>query len=142
RGSAVTSHWSFVLDGISEPIVLLASTPKGWVVDSVSVGGREITDSPILVAPGQRLSGVTVALTQRLTELSGSVKDGSGPASDVSVLVCPEDDALWTPYSRYIRLLQLDQAGKYVVRGLPAYEGYRAAVVQGLTEGQATDPSI
>jgi hypothetical protein len=42
--------------------------------------------------------------------------------------------------SRFIRTARPDTSGRFEITGLPAGDDYRVAALQGLEDGQATDP--
>jgi hypothetical protein len=139
----VNDDWSFVLTGLIDARLLRASVPQGWALKAITLAGEDVTDTPIELSPGQRVTGVQVVLTNRLTDVSGLVTDGRGqPMLDASVVVFPSDDRLWTPQSRFVRVARPDQDGRYQIRGLPAHAGYLAIAVQGLEDGQAGDPEF
>ena len=83
-----------------------------------------------------------VVLTQKVTELSGLVTDDRNrPVTDATVVVFPEDRERWTFSSRYVRTTRPDTNGKYSLRLTPA-DGYRAIAVQGLEQGESSDPEF
>ena len=61
---------------------------------------------------------------------------------DATVVVFPDDDAQWTYQSRFIRTARPDTSGRFEIAGLPAGDGYRVVALQGLEDGQATDPEF
>ena len=117
EGVSVGSHW------------LRTQTPRGWIVRSIVADGRDVTDTPIELRSSQRLSNVTVTFTDKLGEISGTVKDSKGaPITEYTVLVFPADTALWYPQSRFIMTARPDQTGRYQIRGLPPGQYLVAAV--------------
>jgi hypothetical protein len=102
---------------------------RGWALKSVTVGGREITDTPIDVKSNQRIDGVTLTFTDRLTEIDGSVTDDQNvPVTEFTVLAFSTDASLWRAQSRQIMTARPDQTGMFKIRGLPAGEYYLATV--------------
>ena len=80
--------------------------------------GRDITDTPTDLAGG--LSGLTIVLTDKLTEVSGQVTDARGRAlKDYAVVVQPSDPKPAPAMTRYLRVVRPDQDGRFRVRGLP-----------------------
>lgn len=121
----------FTLDGIpTGPHMIRANNvPRGWMLKSVLVSGRDVIDSGVDIRSGQRLTDVTLVFTNNLGQLSGTVAtDGGTPMSDYTVLVFPTDESLWHPQSRQIMTTRPDQNGRYTLRGLPPGEYYVAAV--------------
>lgn len=143
RSARVEPAWTFELGGLIDGRIFRVNAPQGWALESVSLNGQDVTDSPIELSAGQKVTGLVIALTDRLTDLSGAVTDSRGqPVLDASIVVFPSDDRLWTSQSRFIRVARPDQAGRYQIRGLPAHADYLAAAVQGLEDGQANDPEF
>lgn len=106
-----------------------AQTPRGWMLKSVLVDGRETIDAPFTLDSGQKLTGVTVVFTDQLSEISGTVTDARGvPVTELTVLAFPRDDSLWRPQARQIMTARPDQNGKFQMRGLPPGQYYLAAI--------------
>jgi hypothetical protein len=71
------------------------------------------------------------------------VRDDRGNAVlDATVLVFVDDETQWRFQSRFIRTARPDTSGRYEITGLPASADYRVLAVQGMEEGQATDPEF
>jgi protocatechuate 3,4-dioxygenase beta subunit len=122
---------SFTLSGVQAGSHLLRpqGTPRGWMLQSVLVNGRESIDSPVELRSGQALTGVTVVFTDRLTEVNGTLKDANGvPLTEYTLLAFTTDQELWRPQSRHIMTARPDQNGRYQIRGLPPGDYYLAAV--------------
>lgn len=135
--------WTFELNGLIDARLFRVTAPQGWALESVTLNGQDITDTPLELSPGQKVTGLVIAVTDRLTDLSGAVADSRGqPVLDASIVVFPSDDRLWTAQSRFIRVARPDQSGRYQIRGLPAHAEYLAVAVQGLENGQANDPEF
>ena len=81
-------------------------------------------------------------LTDKSTEVSGRVTDIRGDAvTDATVIVFPADDTRWTFQSRFVRTARPDLDGRYQIRGLPPLDRTFVVAVQGLEDGQASNPS-
>lgn len=130
--------WTFEIPGLVGQRRLGVDLPDGWTVQSVLRAGTDITDSAIDFT-GQDVNDVVITLTQRLTTVSGTVQDGDRQVRDATVLVFADDLQRWHPRSRFVRRAQLNDAGQYVVRGLPA-GAYRAVALDYLEEGQESNP--
>ncbi len=142
RGS-VNGDFSFELTGLSEPGYLRVTPPPGWHLAAILRDQEDITDQPLALEPGTQVSGVRVVLTQSATTFSGSVRDDRGNAVlDATVLVFPDDERQWAYQSRFIRTARPDTSGRFEIVGLPAHDGYRVIAVQGLEDGEATDPEF
>ena len=121
----------FALEGVSagSHLVRAAGNLRGWVLKSVTIGGRDVTDTPVAVRSGETLGNVVVSFTDRLNEVNGKVTDEGGAASpDFTVLAFPTDASLWRPLARQIMTARPDQTGQYRIRGLPPGEYYLVAV--------------
>jgi hypothetical protein len=141
RGGGINGDFTFELAGITEPGYLRVSPPPGWFLKAILRDGQDITDEPLALEPGTQLNGVRVVLTQTASGVSGSVRDDRGAAVlDASVVVFPEDERQWVFQSRFIRTARPDTSGRFEITGLPAGDDYRVVALQGLEDGQATDP--
>jgi hypothetical protein len=139
----LNDDWTFELGGLFDARLFRVGLPQGWTLKSVFLNGQDITDTPIDLPPGQLVSGLQIVISERPTALSGRVTDTKGtPVTDVTVVVLPADESLWTYQSRFIRTARPDQDGRFEIQGLPPYERYRAVPVQALEDGQAGDPEF
>jgi hypothetical protein len=122
---------SFTLVGVSAGPHLIrpAGNMRGWSLKSVTIGGRDVTDTPIEIRAGQTLANVAIVFTDALTEISGTITNTQGaPVPDYTVLAFPTDSTLWRPQARQIMTARPDQTGKFRIRGLPPGEYYLATV--------------
>jgi hypothetical protein len=139
----VADDFSFEVRGMSGPSYLRVNTPSGWFLKRILLDDRDVTDAPLDFAPGAHVPGLRVVLTQSAAALSGSVRDDRGTAVlDATVVVFPDDDGLWRPQSRFIRTARPDTSGRYEITGMPPSSEYRVLAVQGLEDGQASDPEF
>jgi hypothetical protein len=107
-----------------------AEPPRGsaWTLKSITAGGREL-DGFIEVAVGDRVQDIVVTLTDRPSELAGTLQDARGrPATEYFVIAFPTDRAGWTPVSRRIQSVRPASDGSFVIKGLPGGEYYLAAL--------------
>jgi len=141
--SPVADDYTFELRGMSGPSYLRVNAPSGWTLDRILLDGQDVTDVPLAFEPGSQVAGLRVVLTQSAAAVSGSVRDDRGAAVlDATVVVFPDDESLWRPQSRFIRTARPDTSGRFEISGLPASNGYRIVAVQGLEDGQASDPEF
>lgn len=130
QGVAAGAHW------------LRTQAPRGWAVKSIVADGRDVTDTPVDLRSGQRLTGVAITFTDRLSELSGLVRDGTGtPVTAFTVLAFPDDASLWVPQSRFVMTARPDQTGRYEMRGLPPGD-YLLAVVDPSEANEWFEPAF
>ena len=107
-----------------------APSGSSWVLKSAMLNGRDVTDEPFEIGPGERVSDVVVTLTDRPTELTGVLQDTTGqPAPGFYVVVFPTDPKQWIQGSR--RLPSPARAasdGAFRFAGLPVGVYHLAAV--------------
>ena len=139
----VNQDGTFELRGIAGPqMIRLQGTPVGWTLKSITLDGTDITDAPYDFKPGNNVTGLVVTLTDRLSEITGSVRDSRGQQITDYVLVAfPEDTNLWGAQSRHVQTTRPNQNGTYTLKGLPPGR-YRAAVVPALENGLQNDPAM
>ncbi|HET9468991.1 MAG TPA: carboxypeptidase-like regulatory domain-containing protein [Vicinamibacterales bacterium] len=142
-GGRVNQNGAFELRGIAGPqLIRVQALPAGWALKSITIDGADITDAPYDFKPGVNVSGLVVTLTDRLSEITGNVRDARGQAVMDYVLVAfPEDAKLWGPQSRYVQTTRPNQNGTFSIKGLPPGR-YLAAVVPALENGLQNDPAV
>jgi hypothetical protein len=91
--------------------------------------------------------GLEIVLTDRVTELSGRVTDGSGRAVNNWVVIAfGVDRELWYPGSRFIdQTAGAQPDGRFVITGLPPGEYFVAAVARrplSEDDGKRDDPEF
>jgi hypothetical protein len=112
-----------------------------WTMKSVSIGGQDVTDQAIDLKPGQDIDNVTVVLTDRSTEISGTVRDAKSAAvPGLTVIAFSADPQYWRAQSRHIQAVRTDQAGAFRVRNLPAGD-YLIVAVDSVEQGEWFDPA-
>ena len=139
----VDKDGQFTLSGVSTGPHLIRpnGNMRGWSLKSVTLDGRDITDTPIEVRAGQALSNVAIVFTDKVTEVSGTITTESGtPMPDFTVLAFPTDTTLWRPQARQIMTTRPDQTGKYRIRGLPPSD-YYLVTVDPTEQGEWFDPA-
>ena len=142
-GGRVNDDGTFEVRGLAGPqVVRVDGVPSGWTVKSITIGGADITDTPFDFKSGDALTSLLVTLTDRITEVNGSVRDGKGqPATDYVLVVFPEDSGLWRAQSRHVATTRPNQNGTFSIKGLPPNR-YLAAVVSSFENGLQNDPAV
>ena len=113
-----------------------------WTLKSISIAGRDVTDQPIELRSGQDVADVMVVMTDRATDVSGTVHDGSGaPMAAMAVIAFSADPQQWRPQSRQIQAVRTDQHGVYHLRGLPPGD-YRIVALDDVEQGEWFDPAF
>jgi hypothetical protein len=112
--------------------------PQKWSLSSIVVEGRDILDRPIDIQPNEHLRDVTITITDRVSELSGTVFDQAGrPTAAFPIVAFATDRAYWGTGSRRITQTRPATDGKYRLQNLPPGEYYLCAV----TDLEPTDLS-
>jgi hypothetical protein len=139
----VNNDGTFELRGLAGSQVIRATgLPTGWAVKNISLDGVDLTDAPFDFRSGSTFTGLVVRLTDRITEVSGGVRDPRGqPVTDYVLVVFPEDAKLWGAQSRYVTTTRPNQNGSFSIKGLPPAR-YLAAVVPSLENGMQNDAAL
>jgi hypothetical protein len=112
-----------------------------WILKSVLVAGQDVTDQAVDLKPGQNLENVTIVLSDRATEIAGTVLDATGaPVNGLTVIAFSSDQQYWRAQSRHIQTARTDASGSYRVRNLPAGE-YLIVAVADVEQGEWFDPA-
>jgi len=143
--NTVREDWTFEVSGLIDRVRLRASVDVpggGWALKGAFSNGINLSYVTADIGPAQVIDDVELVITNKITELSGViVDDRNQPVTDASVVIFTDNKASWSFGSRYLRTSRPDTNGKYTLRLTPA-DGYRAIVVRGLEEGQASDPEF
>ena len=82
--------------------IRIPALPPGWALQSITIGGRDVTDTLITVEE-KDISGIVILFTDQPAELTGTVRGADGaPDPTASVLLFPSDRTRW-PDARRIR---------------------------------------
>jgi protocatechuate 3,4-dioxygenase beta subunit len=135
----IHADWSFDIAGVNGPRRLqLARAPAGWALEDVRVTGISVVDRPLAFGRSeQSLRDVEVVLTDRVSELTGTVTDDDKqPAPGSMVVVFSTDRDRWYPGSRFFGVSAAGAGGLFTLAGLPFGTYYAAALAGPLAEGQ------
>jgi hypothetical protein len=137
----VNEDWTFDWKGMGGRLLFRPrGLPAGFMLKSVLLDGRDITDLPIDVKGTEEVSGLQIVLTPRATEINGGVTDAKRqPVTEYAVVVFAEDSARLKYPSRFIGTARPDAQGHYKIANLPA-GSYLAVALGYLEEGQSEDP--
>ena len=137
----VQEDGSFELSGLSDRRrIRVTNLPPGWFLKAVTLESADVTDSGIDFKEGQNVSGIEIVLTQRATDLSGTVHDGhEQPVTDYVVVAFSSDSRKWEYQSRFLRSIRPNQEGRFSLKGLPPDEYYLVAL-EYLEPGEEGDP--
>jgi hypothetical protein len=119
-----------------------ANAPPGWTLSAATVAGQDVLDLPFDLSADSQLTNVELTVSDRLSELSGSLTDGEGHArTDVTLIAFAADPRYWWKGSRRVQPTRPDTAGRYTIRGLPAGD-YILAAVLALGASGPYDPAL
>jgi hypothetical protein len=135
-----TERNAFELIVPSGPFRLNVDAPEGWMVKAINVNGIDALDARVDLR-GEQAVPMRVVLTDRLTELNGTVSL-PGSAADVGIVIFPEDSSKWVAPSRHLRTARATENGTFHVAGLAAGERYLAVALDDLEEGEGDDPEL
>jgi len=108
---------------------LPADQTKVWRLASAVADGRDLLDSTLAFEPGVSFAAVTLTLTDKHSELSGTLQTEAGaPAPDGSVVVFPVNRTLWREGSRRMQSSRPASDGRFSFADLPAGEYFVAAL--------------
>ncbi len=111
------------------------------MMKAIFMDGRDVTDQPIEIR-SENVSGLNVIFTDRISSLSGAVRDSRGtPMAGLTIVVFPSDDKLWTPQSRQILTARTDAAGAYSFAALPEGD-YLVIAADDVEPGEWFDPAF
>lgn len=121
---------------------LNATGAAGWLAESANIGGQDALDFPFEIKGNQNVAGVTITLSDRRTELTGTVVDDKNqPAVDYTIIIFPADPRYWGAASRRVQTARPGTDGQFTFRGLPPGD-YRIATPLDVEPGATSDPAV
>jgi Carboxypeptidase regulatory-like domain len=123
--AVVDADGSFVTGGLQAGrfFVRLPATPPGWAVASIDYAGMDVSRVPLDTGLGMDTVDVVVTLTDRPTEVNGTVRDARGvPMPGAAVLAFPTRRGALLDYGAHppeLRRTRAASSGIFVLRGLP-----------------------
>lgn len=142
--TSVGRDWTFRFTNMAgQYLFRVEGLPPEWVLASVVLGGKTITDTPLAFRAGDPdVAGLQIVLSRQGGRVEGQVVSSDGvPAPDSTVLVFASDPSRWTLASRFVRTVRPDNAGRFVVTGLPPAP-YRVIARDFVPDGQWEDPEF
>jgi hypothetical protein len=130
-------HGNFRLGVLSRRVLIGVSTPvgpTGWMLKSVMLDGRDITNVPLDV--NGNVDDVRITMTDKITGVAGRVTDSRGAAVPQFVVVIQPAEALEpAAIARLVRALRPNTSGRFEVRGLRPGRYLASAVTTMETNG-------
>jgi hypothetical protein len=123
----------FVIEGLKpgEYVMRIGLGGNRFTVKSITIDGRDFTTKPIDASTLGPRSEAIVTMTDKLTTVKGSVRDGRGPVTDAAVIVFPADRNQWSRYGlrpNRLRGVPLSGTPAFLVDNLPAGDYFAVAV--------------
>jgi hypothetical protein len=104
-------------------------TNTEWWVRSALAGDRDLLDGLVQVRLNEPIPSVLITVTDRGTELSGTLQSAAGaPVSDLFVIAYAADRRFWGPHARRVQGVRPGVDGAYAIRNLPPGEYLLSAV--------------
>jgi hypothetical protein len=142
RTAPANASGAFSLTGLVGPeVITVDRVPQDWMVKSIEISGTDVIDRTLEFRGNERVTDARITLTNRITEVSGTVSARQQSTNGYNIVIFPEDPAKWTFPSRYLRSTRTDAQGSFKVRGLPP-ERYLALAVDYVEDGEANDPEF
>jgi hypothetical protein len=129
--AAIAADGTFALTGVMPGQYQISAAAGAFSMKSVLINNLDVTDASFEVRPNQGPGNVVVTLTDKRTELGGTLLDGSGkPTPDYFVVMFPADKSLWRweALLRRVRSARPDTAGRYLIIGPPSGEYFLSAL--------------
>lgn len=121
----VTPDLTFTMRGLHGELLLRTNGP-GMFLKSVSVSGRDVTDTGYEFKSGDQ---VTITMTTRASTVEGTVTDATGkPVPDAAILIFSDDKSSWRSNATRTRRGFSDPGGMYRVTGLLSGRYYVVAL--------------
>jgi len=145
--TALNADGTFEIPGIPPGAYLFRLTgpgvgQTGWWMRSMIVGNRDLLDRTIEVRPGSPSMNVVVSMSDRHTELSGTLRTSTGqPAADVFVIAFSSDRTMWGPAARRVRAVRPGADGRFSMPDLPPGE-YLLGVVTDIDPDDWQNPAV
>ncbi len=141
RPGDIGQNGQFGISDVAPGVYIIRGlAPRGWMMKSVYLDGREVTDLPIEVK-SENVTGLNVIFTDRISGVRGTVHDARGNAAgDVTVIMFPSDDRLWLPQARQIMTTRTEATGSYQFTTVPSGD-YLIVAVEDVEQGEWFDPS-
>lgn len=143
-GTTINSSGFTVRGLVPGPYRVMANfnTPEvNWTLKSAMIKGRDALDLPFELSSNDNISDAVLTFTNKTQTLTGTMSDASQrPAPDYTIVVFPEDRALW-PSTRRVRTVRPGTDGKFTITGLPS-GSYRIAAVTDISPEETRDLAL
>jgi hypothetical protein len=138
----VTAAGAFEMSGlIGVHSLRFEPLPAGWAIKSVTANGVDVADTPMEFRGTNDVS-VRVVLTNRLTELAGTIRSGNPLPRGATVVLFPDDPSKWSAVSRYLKTARAGETGRFTFHALPPATDYFAIALEYLENGEHLEPEF
>jgi hypothetical protein len=139
----ISPDWTFeILNMSGQRVVRPIVGAPGWMLKSVIVDGKDVTDTPIdfrNISGG--VSGVEITLTSNSGSIKGTVTAKDGPAADATIIAFADDPSKWSFFSRFVSAGRPNAKGEFTLAGLPGGAYLVAVSPPGISPFSA-DPAV
>ena len=112
-----------------------------WWLASIALNGRDVTDQPIDFDQGDAMLDIT--MTNRTAIVRGTVSwTPAAGRRRPAVVVFADDDSRWKRPTRVVGTGEVDDSGRFEVRGLPPGNRYLAVAVEGVSRAVLARPEM
>jgi hypothetical protein len=102
-----------------------------WWFRSGMLGDQDLLDAGVTLVPGRDVSGVVLTLTDRRSEIAGTLQSLQGlPAPEYYIVAMPADRAMWAKGSRRLRFTRPASTGAFSFLDLPPGEYLLVALTE------------
>ena len=141
RAAAVEADMTFSVESAPGRMAIAPVVPPGFMVKAIRLRGTDVTDSGIDIKPGEAVDGIEIELTNRVPQISGTVRDAAGrPADDYTVLVFHKDQRRRMKPNGFA-WARPDQSGRFLVSTLAPGE-YLVIAQEYVDVNQAQNPDV
>jgi hypothetical protein len=99
---------------------LTATFPSPWMIDRITVNGRDGLDRPIAIEPGSSVGDAAITVTDAPNRIDGQALDSTGQAAAFALIFAFASDPAERGLDRRTQAVRADRAGRFTVTGLPS----------------------
>jgi hypothetical protein len=112
-----------------------------WTMRSARLSDQDVMELPLDVRGDRNLAGIEITVTDKTTEVFGTVTDAAGnPLGNRQMAIAPIDQQQWVPGSRRIAMASTGPYGRYTFRVPPG--DYVVGPVDDFENGLQYDPQV
>jgi hypothetical protein len=111
----------FVLPDVPPGLYRLTATlPSPWMIDRITVNGRNGLDRPIAIEPGSSGGDAVITVTDVPSRIDGQALDSTGQAAAFALIFAFAADPAERGLDRRTQAVRADRTGRFRVTGLPS----------------------